>query len=120
MDREAARIRGLVRAAGPRGRGARLPNEVRRELIAFARSRRRDGMGVRRIAAATGVSSESIRRWTRRGETRWATRELVPVEVRAEVSRAELRGALSVISPSGYRIEGLTLEQAVVALGRLG
>jgi len=62
MDREAARIRGLVRAAGPRGRGVRLPDDVRRELIAFARSRRHDGIGVRRIAAATGVSTESIRR----------------------------------------------------------
>lgn len=120
MDREAARIRGLVRAAGPRGRGARLPDEVRRELIAFARGRRRDGIGVRRIAAATGVSPESIRRWTQRGETRWAARELVAVEVRAEVPRAELYGALSVSSPAGYRIDGLTFEQAVVALGRLG
>jgi hypothetical protein len=93
---------------------------VRRELIAFARSRRHDGIGVRRIAAATGVSAESIRRWTQGGGTRWAARELVPVEVCAEVPRAELRSALSVSSPSGYRIDGLTLEQAVAALGRLG
>ncbi len=62
MERGAARIRGLVRAAGPRGRGARLPDGVRRELIAFARRWRGDGIGVRRIAAATGVSPESIRR----------------------------------------------------------
>ncbi len=39
MDREAARIRGLVWAAGPRGRGARCPEGTRRELIAFARRR---------------------------------------------------------------------------------
>lgn len=118
MDREAARIRGLVRAAGPRGRGARLPDDLRRELIAFARRRRGDGIGVRRIAAATGVSPESIRRWMRRGE-RSTARELVAVEVRAEVAPAAM-GALSVCSPSGYRIDGLTFEQAVVALGRLG
>jgi len=93
---------------------------VRRKLIAFARGRRGDGIGVRRIAAATGVSPESIRRWTQRGETRLTARELVPVELRVEVPRAEPRGALSVISPSGYRIDGLTFEQAVVALGRLG
>lgn len=121
MDREAARIRGLVRAAGPRGRGARFPDDVRRELIAFARSRRHDGIGVRRIAAATGVSTESIRRWTQRKESRSAARELVPVEVRADVPRSDLRRvALSVSSPTGYRIDGLTFEQAVVALGRLG
>lgn len=119
MDREAARIRGLVRAAGPRGRGARLPDEVRRELIAFARRRRGDGIGVRRIAAATGVSSESIRRWTRGDERRSTVRELVAVEVRAEAAPAAI-GTLSVCSPSGYRIDGLTLEQAVVALGHLG
>jgi hypothetical protein len=119
MDREAARIRGLVRAAGPRGRGARLPDEVRRELIAFARRRRRDGVGVRRIAAATGVSTESIRRWTARDEPRTTARELVAVEVLAEAAPAPI-GTLSVCSPSGYRIDGLTLEQAVVVLGRLG
>jgi len=119
MDREAARIRGLVRAAGPRRRGARLPDEVRRELIAFARRRRGDGVGVHRIAAATGVSSESIRRWTQRDEARTTAREVVAVEIRAEVAPAAI-GVLSVCSPSGYRIDGLTLEQAVVALGRLG
>ena len=117
MEREAARIRGLVRAAGPRGRGARLPDEVRRELIAFARRRRRNGVGVHRIAAATGVSSESIRRWTMNDEPGSTARELVAVEVLAEAAPI---GTLSVCSPSGYRIDGLTLEQAVVALGRLG
>lgn len=119
MDREAARIRGLVRAAGPRGRGARLPDEVRRELIAFARGRRGDGIGVRWIAAATGVSPESIRRWTRCDQPRSTEPELVAVEVVAEVAPAGI-GTLSVRSPSGYLIDGLTFEQAVVALGRLG
>lgn len=119
MDGEAARIRGRVREAGPRGRGARLPDNVRRELIAFARGRRRDGVGVRRIAAATGVSAESIRRWTARAEPRSKVRELVAVEVVAEVAPTPT-GTLSVCSPSGYRIDGLTLEQAVAALGRLG
>lgn len=118
MDREAARIRGLVRATGPRGRGARLPDDVRRELIAFARRRWRDGVGLRRIATATGVSPESIRRWMLRDEPRSAVRELVEVEVRSDVVPGSI-GTLSVCSPSGYRIDGLTLEQAVVALGRL-
>jgi len=119
MDREAARIRGLVRAAGRRGRGARLPDDVRRELIVFARGRRGEGVGVRRIAAATGVSPESIRRWTAGSEPRSTVRELVPVDVRAAVAPRGI-GTLSVCSPSGYRIDGLTLEQAVVALGQLG
>lgn len=115
MDREAAQIRGLVRAAGPRGRRAGLPDEVRRELIAFARRRRRDGVGVHRIAAATGVSCESIRRWTMNDEPGSTARGWVAVEVLAEA--AAPIGVLSVCSPSGYRIDGLTLEQAVAALG---
>ncbi len=119
MDREAARIRGLVWAAGPRGRGARFPEGTRRELIAFARRRRGDGVGVHRIAAATGVSSESIRRWTQGVESRSLSRELVAVDVCDEL-RPTSPGSHSVCSPSGYRIDGLTLEQAVAALGRLG
>jgi hypothetical protein len=50
---------------------------VRRELIAFARRRRGDGVGVHRIAAATGVSSGSIRRWTRCDQPRSTGPELV-------------------------------------------
>lgn len=119
MDREAARIRELVRAAGPRGRGMRLPEDVRRELIALARRRRSDGVGVDSIAAATGVSSESIRRWTQGFESRSLSRELVAVDVRDDV-RLPTLGSVSVCSPSGFRIDGLTLEQAVAALGRLG
>lgn len=118
MDREATRIRGLVRAAGPRGRGARLPEDVRRELIAYAHRRRSDGVGIHRIAAATGVSSESIRRWTGRDELRSIARQLIAVEVREDVTPLTV-ASLSVSSPSGYRIDGLTLEQAVVVLGRL-
>jgi transposase-like protein len=91
---------------------------VRRELIAFARVRRRDGVGVRRIAAATGVSPESIRRWTARAEPRSGAREVVAVEVVAEVPAPT--GALTVSSPSGYRLDGLTLDDAVFVLGRLG
>ena len=117
MDREAAWIREMVRAAGPRARGMRLPDEVRRELIALARRRRSDGVGAHRIAAATGVSAESIRRWTQGFGS--DSRELVAVDVREDV-RLPTLASLSVCSPSGYRIDGLTLEQAVAALGRLG
>jgi hypothetical protein len=91
---------------------------VRRELIAFARRRRSDGVGIHRIAAVTGVSSESIRRWTRGEEPRSIVRDLIAVDVHEDVLRPAV-GSLSVCSPSGYRIDGLTLEQAVVALGRL-
>jgi len=63
-------------------RGTRLPDDVRRDLIAYVRRRRSDGVGIYHIARITGVLHESIRRWTQRDEARAGTLELVAVEVR--------------------------------------
>lgn len=42
---------------------------------------------------------------------------LVPVEVMAP---PVMNAAVAVVSPAGYRLEGLTLDQAIAALRRLG
>ena len=116
MVREAADLRRRVMALGRRTRGARIPGELRAEVIRYAEERRRCGDGVRKIARSLGVSPESVRRWTT-SSTIKRTRTLVPIVVRENHDvGAEL---VTVIAPGGYRVEGLTITSAAALLREL-
>lgn len=67
------------------------------------------------IADEIGVAFETLRRWCVATE-HGSPRALVPIEVVAERSDR----TVSVVSAGGYRIEGLTLEEAVSTLRALG
>jgi predicted transcriptional regulator len=115
MD-DAAQIRERIAALGPRRRGARIPEDLRREIGAYARRRRAAGAGVGEIAQETGVSGESVRRWAgtaARGEEI----SVVPVRVRAAAN-----GGIGVVvqTAAGHRVTGLDLEGAVRVLRMLG
>ena len=62
MTKAAGRFRRQPAALGPRHRGARSPEALRRAIIAYAGGPAK-GTGLGGIAAAVGVSKESIRRW---------------------------------------------------------
>lgn len=116
MASEAGGLRRRVIALGRRTRGARLPDELRAEVIRFAMERRRHGDGVRTIARALGVSPESIRRWTMSTAAR-PTRALVPIVVRDDDRGPE--GPITLTSPGGYRVDGLTVASAAALLRAL-
>lgn len=119
MSSEAGELRRRVMALGRRTRGARIPDELRTEVIRYAMERRRHGDGVRRIAQALGVSPESIRRWTTR-TTPSATgraRALVPIVVRDDDDAPT--GVLTLTAPGGYRVDGLTVTSAAALLRAL-
>ena len=115
MVRESGELRRRVMALGRRTRGARIPEELRAEVIRYAEERRRSGDGVRKIARSLGVSPESIRRWTTPGTIK-RTRALVPVVVREQDEGVK---ALTVVAPGGYRVEGLTVSSAAALLREL-
>jgi hypothetical protein len=116
-DRQvAARLRGQLAAVGARYRGARIPPQLRAELIAHARARRAAGASMRTIAVALGVAPESIRRWTRVPAAR--STALVPVQVVPEHSVARA-APLTLVSPRGFRVEGLGLAEVGALLGAL-
>lgn len=107
-------IRGRVAALGRRGRGAKLPEDLREEIADYARRRRERGGRVRDIAVEVGVSRESIRRWSSTSSSAKAT--VVPVRIRPDHAATQL----VVVTPGGVRIEGLDLEQAAELVRRLG
>ena len=81
----------------------------RKEAVAYFERRRGEGASVARIAAELGVGKTTLERWRPRGS------RFVRVEAVADSG-----AAVALVSPSGYRIEGLSLEQAVGLLSRLG
>jgi transposase-like protein len=88
-------------------------------VLAATRQRRDGGASVARLAGALGLSVETLRRWLdtdveeppHGGHAR-------PMPV-AVVAAAQNRGALSLVTPSGFRVEGLSVEAAAELLARL-
>ena len=115
MKHDVRMLRRRVHALGPRHRGARVPPALRAAIAAYARDERAGGASCGAIAERLGVSAESIRRWVR---TRLArdgmAGGLVPVHVVAEAVRS-----LTVRSPTGYRVEGLSIAETAELLRRL-
>lgn len=109
-----ARLRRRVLALGPRGRGSRVPAGLRGDVVAYARERQADGASLKQIARETGITRETIRNWLRVPERK--TRALVPVAVVPDVVE---RGAVVVVSPRGYRVEGLDVTGAAALLRML-
>jgi hypothetical protein len=113
------RLQGARRALarlGQRGKTTAIPSEVREVLVAYALEQRERGKSWATIAEALGVSSSALIRWSRRGLAR--CEGPVPVEVRVEEPSDGT--AVTLVSPAGYRIEGLGVSEALLAFRELG
>jgi len=97
------------------GRGKRYCAELKGRVTEAARSRRSEGAGWREISAEMGVAAETLRRWCM-GVGPKQSPTMLPVRVVADRDER----AVSVVSPSGHRIDGLTLREAVGVLRALG
>jgi len=113
MTSTAASLRSAIHAHGP-SRGKRYEGGLRTRIIAFARSRRDQGASFAEIAEELGLCFETVRRWCQLPEQRAST-AMLPVRVVAE--RQER--TVCVASETGYRIDGLTLHEAVAVLRAL-
>lgn len=92
-------------------RGRCVPTELKSRARLWIAERRAEGHTVAELAAELGVAAGTILRWSEGGE-----RALVPVRVVPDTAPT----VVSVASPSGFRIEGLTLADAVRVLRELG
>lgn len=109
-----------------RGRGKYYPDELRARIAGWARRRIARGESVSGSAVALALDRRTLSTWLqRRGDDADRARRkvdhspvaLVPVEI-VEAPPAPA-AAITLVSPSGYRLEGLTLDEAVRALTRL-
>ena len=87
------------------------PPGLRAEAVALARERQARGEGVERIAKDLGLSESGLSRWLRSAEGRF--RE---VRIRPEPLATE---ALVLVTPRGFRLEGLSEALALRLLREL-
>ena len=91
---------------------------MRGEVLAYARRERAAGRSWAGIAHAVGLSAGALKNWS---QTPAPARRLVPVAVAVATPAPEEPGAaLVVVSPGGYRVEGLDLATATALLRALG
>ena len=117
MDAEGARLGAAVEALGRTRRNDPVPEPLRGEVMAYAEARRRTGASWRSISQAVGISATGLKRWSavQNGESR-----LRVVRVRREPEAERVPRLLTLATPSGLRLEGLTREDAVAIVRELG
>lgn len=116
MEPRLSEVRRAIAALGKRGRTTALPARVREQVLAYAQGERCRGRSWRAIAQAVGVSASALQRWSQAKPKRGSA-GVVPVRVVADPAVEVM--TVSLVSPQGYRIEGMRLDQALRALAQL-
>ena len=92
----------------------RCSEPLRERVVTFARQRQQAGEAVMRIAEQLGLSPSGLSRWLPPGEAK-----LRPVRIAEKPAPALSQSLLVLVTPSGYRLEGLDADSAVDVLRRL-
>jgi len=120
MDGEAVILRREI-GRHERGRGKRYDVALKRRVQAWISRRRHAGASLASIGAEVGLCLETVRRWLRAdlaspGKRLARRSALVPVRV---VDEPRAVRTVSVVSPSGFRVDGLALAEAAAMLRAL-
>jgi transposase-like protein len=117
-ERVAVELRRAILAIRRSSGRPRYPASVRRRAVSFARRRQAEGASQRRVALEIGVSVPALASWIREEEAGEGFR---PVKAGEEAGREEERPrALSLVTPTGCRVEGLSLGDVAELLRVLG
>ena len=120
MDRLLEAFRQGLQGAGLRaGLGVRYPQALRELAVAYFHEAHRQGRSRRRAAEALGVSDVTLSRWIE--EAGPDVPELVETAALREVvvTDSRPRGSLSLVTPEGYRVEGLGVAELAEVLRAL-
>ena len=116
IDERAAEYRTKLDEARSRGGTRwRTPAALRDEITVWARALRAEGHTLGAVAGAIGLSESALGRWV---SVEGDPGHLRPVRVAGQVARVK-SGGLAIVTPAGYRLEGLSLDDAVDVLRRL-
>jgi len=112
---EVRQLRAAV-AVLARGRGRKYPADLRRRILAWVDREVARGTSETECGEAIDIPMHRFEYWRQSERARDKTpAALVPVEVIAD-PRAS---GIAIVTPDGYRIEGLTFAEALAALGAL-
>ncbi len=111
--RTAFRRRAREENRGRTGRGRRYSREQRREAVLYLNQMKDQGASLEGVARGLGVSGWSLSRWNREEAMRGIVR-------RVEVVESEKRTEITLVTPRGYRIEGLSEQRLLRLVEQLG
>jgi hypothetical protein len=111
VDRELRDLRRRLDAV-PRGRGRHFPAPLRARVVAWVAAQRARGIGWPELARALGVPAPTLEHWT---TSRPAQGHGVALR-RVDVIDEPPRRTVTVVSPSGLRIEGVTIADVIAIL----
>jgi len=98
---------------GRSGRGMRYSAELKRDVVISATEGREAKRSVSAMARSLGVRAETLRRWLEAGDDPRGFRVV-------QVRRYGATERVVVVSPTGFRVEGLDLSGAATLLRLLG
>lgn len=112
MEKDSKELRAAIAKSRVGQSRWRCPAKLRDEIVGFAQERRREGVSVMKLAQELGVSESGLIRWLQKAEGR-----LRPVRVIEKPSSCD---SLVLMTPGGYRLEGLSPTSAAEVLRSLG
>ena len=92
----------------PSGRRRRFPSVLRARITAWVASRRTSGAPWSVLASELGIPAATLQTWEAASPTAVSPR-LVPVEVAEAAPAPEAAGPVTLVSPTGWRLEGIPL-----------
>ena len=102
-------LRLAIDSIDARGRSRRFSPELKADVIAYVRAARGRGVPTARLEADLNVSWNTLARWTQsRGPVGRHADRPRPIPV---VVAGPSRPSISLVSPAGWRVDGLTFEQ---------
>ncbi len=108
-----ARVDATAEGKGPRQR--RYAPEVKAAAVAYARGQQAEGRGLASVADELGLSDQTLRTWLDQAEASAKTGAVLrPVVVKpspAPEARPAEQCRPTLVTPDGFRVEGLSLEQ---------
>ncbi len=122
MDERGQELRETIARLGRQRRNDAIPESLRGEAMEYAAERRKQGASWQSIGQELGLSASCLQRWSALaiGETRML-RVRVRRELRESASTPQGTGeAIVLVSPRGFRLEGLGLPQVLELLQALG
>jgi hypothetical protein len=113
-DTEARELRRKLDSI-PRGRGRRIPLELRARATAWVAKRRECGDGWGELVDKLGVPASTLQRWTSGPSSRAVMLRRVEIAALAPAP-APAERTVTLVSPTGVRVEGVTISDVIEIL----
>jgi hypothetical protein len=104
-----------MKSLGRRGRTSRVPMPVREHVLAYVAAARQGGRPWRDIAGELDLSATVLQRWQNATANRVVVKSpalMLPVVVRDTRTVRRDHEFVTLVTPSGLRVEGLAIAQA--------